>query len=800
MWSDFEGEWIESTYLLEGLLGQGSFGGVFRAKHTIAGRVLRNVAVKLVEVDPDQTDLQLNEVLHATTLRHPHLLACYHAGRIRLNDRDLLYMVLELAGGTLERAGQHRCFEPNELLALARDISSALLYLHNRKIVHRDVKPANILWVNGEWKLSDLGTLRPLGDASTIVTGTLFGSLLYMPPEALHGTVAPSWDMWSLGIALLITATRQKPYKASTETALCYEISKQGPQIPAGLPRHIDGILRGCLTADRTQRWTARDLLDSLDGKNQEHIQVVMAPPSTSHLGRVHVLHNEALQANRDGRLTEALALINETIRLDPNQPTLRLCRANIHFNRGDHQNAALDYCACLEDVAWDESSVTNALDCAILLEQPSWAFLLIEQYLKKRGTQSVPLLLRRGRLHMISGDPNFAGKCYAQAQWLDLDNEEPAIRMEEICGDGRRICADERRFAIHITSDRIGISYWDSGYPEVLEIEHKSWVRAAVGISREGNWVVGHEAEALYLSDPERVAIDFIPALGHDSDVTDGSSKAKTLRLRRGPNGAARLDLGAGLPPEAALAMLLRLAAAAVAKRWRAEVLRCVIAVPTAFGSRREETALRDAVDIAGLWLSATVHETVASFAWLTNSMRDRGEVAFVDFQGSTQAVLIAKVSEGAVELKSCEMESQVGLSKNATGVAATFARLLAKVQLSSGQLNPQRVFVRTQDDEFLNLVKDVFRRDPQRVTECELATKGVALLAGASGNRSSIDRLYQGFFRPGYGAVPQDPVTVSPLQQSSSHPTIGCVKDSRWKERARKALIFLPINGGSP
>ena len=46
------------------------------------------------------------------------------------------------------------------------------------------VKPANILWVNGDWKLSDLGTLRPLGEASTIATNTLFGSLLYMPPDA----------------------------------------------------------------------------------------------------------------------------------------------------------------------------------------------------------------------------------------------------------------------------------------------------------------------------------------------------------------------------------------------------------------------------------------------------------------------------------------------------------------------------------------------------------------------------------------------------------------------------------------
>jgi hypothetical protein len=83
LWKQFEGRYLENTYRLTRILGVGGFGGVFLADHVVENRFIRHVAVKLIPSDPDQMQLQLNELVSATTLQHPHLLQCFHAGRSR---------------------------------------------------------------------------------------------------------------------------------------------------------------------------------------------------------------------------------------------------------------------------------------------------------------------------------------------------------------------------------------------------------------------------------------------------------------------------------------------------------------------------------------------------------------------------------------------------------------------------------------------------------------------------------------------------------------------------------------------
>lgn len=799
MWSQFAGEWIENTYYLSKLLGYGSFGGVFLAAHVVGGRVLRNVAVKLIEVDPEHGDLQLNEVLHATALDHVHLLRCYHAGRVALKRHELLYMVLELAEGTLERALQSRCLDSKEWSGVVRHIGGALLYLHSQSIVHRDVKPANILWVKGEWKLSDLGTLRPLGNVSTIVTNTIFGSLLYMPPEALQGVVSPGWDIWSFGITMLMTVSRERPYSATSEVALSLEISSRGPLVPAGLPDHIDKVIRGCLTIDRSARWTAQRLLDALETPSGRTPQRALGGASNIGLtaNPAQELYLRAIQLSRDGRLDEALSCISGAIDSAPDQPAFRLFRANAYFRTGDHASAAADFSACIDISDWDETSLTNALDCAIALHRPGWALPLIERNLKHRAA-SAPLLLRRGHLYMISDEWPLAARSYAQAQWLDLDNDEAAVKLEEISPDERRIRADERRFAVCLASDRIVVSVWDVGRPQVVEIEDMGWVPAAVGVSAGGDWVVGNEAQALAESRPENVALGFLGALGQPYDATIGTATGRAVRLRRGRYGDAWLDLGQGLPPEAALAMLLRVATDAIAKRWRARPLRCVVSIPPS-SAVQQVAALRDAVEIAGLLLSATVIEPIASFAWLTHSIGGSGWVAFVDAQGAAMSVLVAEVLESAVVLRSVERESPDEVSSGKQAVLARLVRLLAKVEASSGSPKVDHLFVRTLDGEISAFVGRVFNKEPRLITEQDLEAKGAALLAAAGSKRGQSDRLYRGFVSE-TGAVPPGGCGAMDLDgQGDPAPVARPAVDVRWKRRARKALMFLPINGKS-
>src|SRR5229473_449040 len=101
LWSQFEGQSVENTYRLNRLIGVGGFAGVFEADHVVEGRMLRRVAVKLIVADPESMQRQLDELVAATMLHHPHLLGCFHASSSVIGRSKLLYLVMEMAQDTL---------------------------------------------------------------------------------------------------------------------------------------------------------------------------------------------------------------------------------------------------------------------------------------------------------------------------------------------------------------------------------------------------------------------------------------------------------------------------------------------------------------------------------------------------------------------------------------------------------------------------------------------------------------------------------------------------------------------------
>jgi serine/threonine protein kinase len=265
LWRQFLGQSVEGGYTLRALIGAGSFGGVFRAEHVVAGQLVREVAVKLVLPDEARLAYQLPELIRGTNLYHAHVIRYFSAGEIRLNDILLLYIIMELAReGSLEQRLSNQTLSMLEVEELALQTASALAYLHAQPLVHRDVKPGNILRTVTEWKLSDLGTLR---DTSATVSRTQiqFGSLRYMPPESFEGEVSPAWDLWSLGVVLVQALTGQAPFTASSESHLRQEIATEKPKIPDNLPRSLEPVIRGCLIADPRRRWTARQVIGALE-------------------------------------------------------------------------------------------------------------------------------------------------------------------------------------------------------------------------------------------------------------------------------------------------------------------------------------------------------------------------------------------------------------------------------------------------------------------------------------------------------------------------------------------------------
>jgi len=273
LWKKLEGEQFTYKYYLKKLLGVGSFGAVFSADEVIGDHVIREVAVKVMQVDPDNKKRQLDELVTSTRLKYPTLLDCITPEQTQIAGVEYWGLVMELAQGSLVDYLKKGTLNNANLEALVKQISEALQYLHNQGIVHRDVKPANILSVNNHWKLADFGIVRMLDvQKSMTATSTQIGTKIYMPPESYDGEIRFAWDWWSLGIIIIEAFTGKFAFGEYTaETQLMKKVLMEEATIPNTLSPALQEIVRGCLIKDSKQRWTAQKILDTLDSRETEH-------------------------------------------------------------------------------------------------------------------------------------------------------------------------------------------------------------------------------------------------------------------------------------------------------------------------------------------------------------------------------------------------------------------------------------------------------------------------------------------------------------------------------------------------
>jgi len=266
-WTKLEGRDINSIYFLEKLIGFGGFGGVYRASEVVKNTWMRSIAVKLIEVDASVTATQLKELQAAVNFDHPHLIRCFTVGVWSTDIGEFLYLVMELAEISLKKhLEQQKNLSEPEVQEIAQHIASALVEVHKQG-VHRDLKPDNILRINGRWKLSDFGIMREMGDRSISITQSQKMSLGYAPPEAYDGEVSTGWDIWSLGIIIAQAFSGQLPYEFKTDRELLKRICNYELKLPQ-LPALLDRLVQGCLQEETKQRLTATQLLDLLKGGN----------------------------------------------------------------------------------------------------------------------------------------------------------------------------------------------------------------------------------------------------------------------------------------------------------------------------------------------------------------------------------------------------------------------------------------------------------------------------------------------------------------------------------------------------
>ncbi|BFM38434.1 protein kinase [Synechocystis sp. LKSZ1] len=254
------GRCINDKYLLKELLGYGGDSVVFRAETLVGEPPLQQVAIKLIGLDTDKEDEQIRELEIATTLKHPHLIDCHEFFRVVIDESPVLGLVMELADYSLEQyldGFANQCIDLPVREAIISSALQALIFIHSQGIVHRDIKPGNVLKVGEVWKVADFGISRRLNTKTSTQTMQMNGTFLFMPPEAVDGIISPAWDMWSLGILITRLFTKEHPFPADNDMQRFYKIQHNAPILPTNINILYQAIIQGCLIKSRVERWTA---------------------------------------------------------------------------------------------------------------------------------------------------------------------------------------------------------------------------------------------------------------------------------------------------------------------------------------------------------------------------------------------------------------------------------------------------------------------------------------------------------------------------------------------------------------
>jgi len=261
-------------YRLLGKLGAGAMATVYKARQLNLDRL---VAIKVLprkfSQNPQFIERFYAEGRAAAQLNHPHIVQAYDVGKAG----EYHYFVMEFVDGrtVYDDIVKHKRFGEPEAIEIIRQVSMALGHAHERGIIHRDVKPKNIMITkDGVVKLADMGLARAMSDkeAAEAEAGKAFGTPFYISPEQIRGetNVGAEADIYSLGATLYHMVTGNVPFDGKNPTSVMHKHLKADAvppdQVNPRLSGGISEVIEMMLAKKREQRYrTVEDLLSDLD-------------------------------------------------------------------------------------------------------------------------------------------------------------------------------------------------------------------------------------------------------------------------------------------------------------------------------------------------------------------------------------------------------------------------------------------------------------------------------------------------------------------------------------------------------
>ncbi|MEU1392356.1 MULTISPECIES: protein kinase [unclassified Nonomuraea] len=256
------GTTLNDRYVLADRLGGGGMGEVWRADDLVLGRAVAvKVMMPALSENPTFTQRFQNEARAMATLRHRGVVGVYDYGVHEADGRRVSYLVMEyVRGESLDRVLRRGPLGAHEAMRLVAEVGDALAAAHAQGIVHRDVKPANLMVrPDGQVALTDFGVAHSGSAGHLTATGTMLGSAAYCAPEMAAGNeVTPAVDVYALGVVAYECLTGRLPYQGDTPVQIIFKhLNAPVPEPPADLPPAVRQVVTRALQKDPAQRWSS---------------------------------------------------------------------------------------------------------------------------------------------------------------------------------------------------------------------------------------------------------------------------------------------------------------------------------------------------------------------------------------------------------------------------------------------------------------------------------------------------------------------------------------------------------------